>query len=784
MSKIRIYELAKELDIPSKKLVEALADLNLNVKNHMSTIDIIVADIIRDVLLPKGKQVQGTPSVSEEPTESTKPVLSTPDPVAVESKPKVSKQRRSKSAQPVNKKESDTKQMTVRDEATKQPSNASRGDSISSLEQLEVGEEYLESPRTREFERVKSKGRSANVKSKESAPSARPKPADSRRRKERSAAEQEQAAKKAEPTKVVIPREDIAVSDLAMLLKRPATEVIRQLIGLGIMAAINQAVESDTAALVASELGFAVELAAPPAPVYDNPFDIPVEPDASEDLQPRPPVVTVMGHVDHGKTSLLDAIRHTKVTAGEAGGITQHIGAYQVEIMGQLITFLDTPGHEAFTSMRARGARATDIAILVVAADDGVMPQTIEAINHAKAAGVPVIVAVNKIDRPQANPDRVKQQLTEHGLIPEEWGGETICVNVSARERIGIDDLLTSILTLAEMAELKANPNKLARGLVIESKVDKGRGPVASVLVNEGTLKVGDAILAGMSYGRIRAMQNASGRRIKTAGPSAPVEVVGLSEVPEAGEPFMVLQDEKEARNYSELMRSKKRETDLQVVQRVSLDDLFQQIQQGQTQELRIIIKADVQGSIEALSQSLIKLSNQEVEVKIIHAGVGTVNESDILLATASDAIIVGFNVRPDASVRRLAEQQKVDIRLYRIIYDAIEDVEKAIKGLLAPVFKEVVLGQAEVRQVFKVSKVGTIAGSYVTDGKITRQAQARLIRGGIIVHESRIESLKRFKDDAKEVAAGYECGIGLEGFNDIKEGDTVEAFTMEEVPK
>ena len=774
MSKIRIYELAKELDIPSKKLVDALADLNLNVKNHMSTIDEKVADIIRDVLAPADAK---EPETTDAPGPNGSPVSNE----GIESES--NSQDRVQSTQPASKKESDTKQMTFRQKAQEQSSTEPKGDTVEPQEQLlDVEETYIEPNHAKDAERSKPKARSAGNRSKENANTARPKQRE-RNRRNRGQGE-DGGSRQAMPSKAIIPREDITVSDLAALLKRPATEIIRRLIGLGIMAAINQAVDSDTAALVANELGFEVELAAPPAPVYDNPFDIPVEPDLPEELQARPPVVTVMGHVDHGKTSLLDAIRHTKVTVGEAGGITQHIGAYQVEAMGQLITFLDTPGHEAFTSMRARGAKATDIAILVVAADDGVMPQTIEAINHAKAAEVPVIVAVNKIDRPQANPDRVKQQLTEHGLIPEEWGGETICVDVSAKERIGIDDLLTSVLTLSEMLEFKANPNKPARGLVIESKIDKGRGPVASVLINEGTLEVGDAILAGMSYGRIRAMLNDTGRRIKKAGPAAPVEVVGLSEVPEAGEPFMVLADEKEARTYSELMRSKKRQTDLQVVQRVSLDDLFSQIQQGQTKELRIIVKADVQGSIEALSQSLLKQSNEEVEVKIIHEAVGTVNESDILLATASDAIIVGFNVRPDANVRKLAEQQKVDIRLYRIIYDAIEDVQKAIKGLLAPVYKEVVLGQAQVRQVFKVSKVGTIAGCYVTDGKITRQAQARLIRNGIIVHESRIDSLKRFKDDAREVATGYECGIGIEGFNDIKEGDVIEAFAMEEVPK
>ncbi len=749
MSKIRIYELAKELNVPSKKLVDALADLDLNVKNHMSTVDKVVADIIRDVLAPKQepKKKEQQESKAQEP---------------------------SASSQLVSKKESDAEQMTAKLDAGEQL-HTDHTKTLEPLEELlEMEEEYIHPSRGKDIERTKLRGRSKEVREK----------LGERRRRERGSDQQESRTKPVQPSRITIPQEDIVVSELATLLKRPATEVIRKLIELGVMAAVNQSIDSDTAALVASELGYEVEFAAPPAPEYDSPFDIPVEPDDPKDLQPRPPVVTVMGHVDHGKTSLLDAIRHTKVTAGEAGGITQHIGAYQVEVMGEQITFLDTPGHEAFTSMRARGAKATDIAILVVAADDGVMPQTIEAINHAKAAEVPIIVAINKIDRPQANPDRVKQQLTEYGLIPEEWGGDTICVNVSAKQLIGVDDLLTSILTLAEMMELKANPNKPARGLVIESKIDKGRGPVATVLVHEGTLHVGDAILAGMAYGRIRAMHNDQGRRVKKAGPSAPVEVIGLSQVPEAGEPFMVLEDEKEARRYAELMQSKKRQSELQTAPRASLDELFSQIQQGRVKELRIIVKADVQGSIEALSQSLVKLSNEEVEVKIIHAAVGAVNESDILLATASDAIIVGFNVRPDANVRKLAEQQKVDIRLYRVIYDAIEDVEKAIKGLLAPVYKEVVLGQAEVRQIFKVSRVGTIAGSYVTDGKIVRAVRARLIRNGIIVHESRIESLKRFKDDVREVAAGYECGIGLEGFNDIKEGDIIEVFAMEEVPK
>ena len=548
------------------------------------------------------------------------------------------------------------------------------------------------------------------------------------------------------------------------------------------MAAINQTVDFDTAVSVGEE--------------YNVIFEPEVEKDIFEEafkqeeedesvLEPRPPVVVVMGHVDHGKTSLLDAIRHSHVTSREAGGITQHIGAYTVEINGSPITFLDTPGHEAFTAMRLRGAMITDIAVLVVAADDGVMPQTIEAINHAKAAGVEVIVAINKIDKPSANPDRVKQELVEYGLVAEDWGGETICVPVSAQTKEGIDTLLEMIILTAEMKELKANPNKPARGAIIEAQLDKGRGPVATVLVQEGTLNVGDPIVAGAAYGKIRAMMDDKGRRVKKAGPSKPVEILGLSEVPAAGETFYVAANEKQARQLAESVIAKSRKDMLKdTPQKVSLDDLFNQIQSGNVKELNIVVKADVQGSVEAVKQSLEKLSNDEVRIRIIHGGVGAITESDVMLATASNAIIIGFNVRPEPSAKAFADEEKVDVRLYRVIYNAIEDITAAMKGMLDPVYEEKVIGHAEVRQLFKASGVGVIAGSYVLDGKFQRNAQARILRDNIVVYEGEIESLKRFKDDVKEVNTGYECGLVFKKFNDIKEGDIVEAFIMVEVPR
>ena len=509
------------------------------------------------------------------------------------------------------------------------------------------------------------------------------------------------------------------------------------------------------------------------------------EEEKEEDLQPRPPVVCVMGHVDHGKTSILDAIRNTHVTTGEAGGITQHIGAYVVDVKGEKITFLDTPGHEAFTAMRLRGAQSTDIAILVVAADDGVMPQTIEAISHAKAAGIEVIVAINKIDKPSANVERVKQELTEYELIPEDWGGTTLFVPVSAHTGEGLDDLLDSILLQAEMCELKANPNRRARGLVIEAQLDKGKGPVATVLVQKGTLHVGDCLAIGSAFGKVRAMVDDKGRRVKEAGPSIPVEILGLNDVPEAGEVFISTNTEKEARSISETFIAQKKEKLLaDTKSKLSLDGLFDQIQAGQIKELNLIVKADVQGSVEAVKQSLLKLSNDEVAIKIIHGGVGAINESDVTLASTSNAIIIGFNVRPDNMAKTVADTEKVDMRLYRVIYNAIEDIEAAMRGMLDPEFREKIIGHAEVRQTYKVSGVGTIIGGYVLDGKIERNSKVRLLRDNVVIHEGELASLKRFKDDVKEVAAGYECGMSLEKYNDIKEGDQLEVFVMEEVPR
>ncbi len=578
--------------------------------------------------------------------------------------------------------------------------------------------------------------------------------------------------------KITVP-DEITVGELAMLLKMTAAEVIKKLLSLGVMANVNEVIDYDTAAIVATELGAKVEKE---VVVTIEERIIDDTEDAEEDLQKRDPVVVVMGHVDHGKTSILDAIRNTSVTETEAGGITQHIGAYRVSVGDEKITFLDTPGHAAFTSMRARGAMATDIAILVVAADDGIMPQTVEAINHAKAAGVSIIVAINKMDKPGAAPDKIMQQLTEYDLIPEEWGGDVICIPVSAKTKMGIDKILDSILLVAEMLELKANPNRPAKGVVIEAKLDKGRGPVATVLVQNGTLKTGDIIVAGTSVGRVRVMTNENGKELKQAKPSVPVEIMGLAEVPQAGDIFNSVSDEKLARELVEQRKREAKEEEFKQYHKVTLDNLFSSISQGEMKELDVIVKADVQGSVEAVKQNIEKLSNEEVNVKVIHGGVGAVNESDVMLANASNAIIVGFNVRPDPVAAEVAERDGIDMRMYRVIYDCIEEIQAAIKGMLAPKFREVVLGRAEVRSVFKLSTAGIIAGSYVLDGKITRNSQIRVVRDGIVITEDAIASLKRFKDDVKEVASGYECGVGLEKFNDIKEGDVLEAFVTEEV--
>ncbi len=678
MSKIRVYELAKELNISSKDLIELLMDeFNIEVKNHMSVIEDEDAELIKELL---GNQDSETKSDVVEEYEA----------IADEEVNKGAKKKK-KNKKDAKRNEEETEVETV----------------------VEIGE-------------------------------------------------------------------TITVKELAEKLKKPTAEVIKTLIFTGVMAGINQEIDFETAEKVCDK--YEVLIAKKEETAELDVLEM--EEDKEENLQKRPPIVTVMGHVDHGKTSLLDAIRKAKVTATEAGGITQHIGAYTVNVNGEDITFLDTPGHEAFTAMRARGAQITDVVILVVAADDGIMPQTKEAISHCKAADVPMVVAINKIDRPGANIDKVKQELTEYGLVAEDWGGDTICVPVSAKQGEGISTLLEMVLLTAEMLELKANPDRKAKGTVIEAKLDKGRGAVASLLVQNGTLHVGDSILVGSTYGRIRAMFDDTGKKIKSAGPSIPVEILGLSEVPAAGDRFNQVKDEKTARNMAEIRKQKEKNESLNARHRVSLEDLYSQIKEGTVKELDIIVKADVQGSVEAIRQSLEKLSTDDVKVRVIHGGVGAITETDITLATASNAIVIGFNVRPDTNAVNAAEKEGVDVKTYRIIYDAIEDVKSAMIGMLEPEYKEVVLGKAEVRETYKISSVGTIAGAYVLDGKITRNSDVRIIRDGIVIFESTLASLKRFKDDAKEVRSGYECGLSVEKFNDIKEGDIIEAYTMEAIER
>lgn len=610
-------------------------------------------------------------------------------------------------------------------------------------------------------------------------------PRRSLQKKEKGKKQQYRKVKDSDEEKEYLVGESIVVKDFAEMLDIPVNILITKLITNGVMANLNQEIDFDTAYLIAEEMEINIQRMEDDEEdeieILQEEFD---SEDAEEDLEPRPPIVTVMGHVDHGKTSLLDAIRNTNITVSEAGGITQHIGASVIEINGKKITFLDTPGHEAFTAMRSRGAKVTDIAILVVAADDGIMPQTIEAINHAKAAEVPIIVAINKIDKPNINIDRVKQELAEHKLLTEEWGGDTICVEVSALKRIGIDELLEMVLLVAEVEELKANPNRLAKGTIIEANLDKGRGPVATVLIEKGTLHKGDFIITGSSYGKVRVMINSRGRRIISAGPSTPVEVTGLSEVPEAGDILYAVKDEKLAKSLVEAKKKKTKAETGKANPKVSLDDLFNRIQAGEIKDLNLIVKADVKGSIEAIKQSLEKLSIEEVKVNTIHGGVGGINETDVMLASASNAIVIGFNVRPTSSATELAKRENVDIRTYRVIYNAIDDIQAAVKGMLDPEFKETVIGRAEVRATFKVPNAGTIAGSYVTSGKITRKSKVRLLRNDIVIHEGDISSLRRFKDDASEVATGYECGISLDKFNDLKEGDIIEAYIVEEIKR
>lgn len=699
MSKTRVYELAKELDVPSKRIIDLLADIGFIVKNHMSTVEDEAAKRIKYQLTGKGEPpvVPVVQKKVAKPAEKNKP-FSPPRTAAQAPRP----------GQPKKKE--------------------------------------------------KTRGR-----------------VDRRERKARREARVRDELQKTESTVVLEGR--ITVGELADRLNVSAGEIISKLISLGVMASINQSVDIDIARMMVEDYGYQVEVI--PDPVEAGLLE--QVDDREEDLRHRPPVVTVLGHVDHGKTSLLDAIREENVTAQEAGGITQHIGAYQAELSGKKVVFLDTPGHEAFTAMRARGAQVTDIAIVVVAADDGVMPQTVEAINHVKAAGVPIIIAVNKIDKPNANPDRVKQQLTEYGLVPEDWGGDTIFVYVSAVKREGLDVLLEMVLLVAELAELKANPDKPAIGTVVEAKLDKGRGPVATVLIQDGTLRVGDPVICGSISGKVRAMVDDKGKRIKKAGPSIPVEVLGLTEIPQAGDVLQVVTDERAARQIAGKRAEKRREVELKKTARVSLEDLFKQISEGEVKDLNIIIKADVQGSVEALREALLKLESEEVRLQVIHGGVGAITESDVMLASASNAVIIGFNVRPEPNARKMAERESVDVRLYRIIYEAIDHVKAAMTGMLAPQFRELTLGQAEIRQLFKVSRLGTIAGCHVLDGKITRNADIRVIRDGVVVHEGKLETLKRFKEDVREVSSGYDCGVLMEKFHDFKEGDIIEAYTMQQ---
>jgi len=708
MSKMRVYEYAKQNNTTSKNVIKILKEMNVEVSNHMATIS---ADTIK-----KLDQKFHPDSVKKEDAEQKKPEQKT---------------------NPANKaKKQDNKKKEDRGKKRSNPNQKQQN-----------------KQKNNKYNKKGNKGK-----------------------------ENKQAAKpiKQTPEKITY-SETLTVSDLADKLNKDTAEIIKKLMFLGVMATKNQDLDDDAVELICAEYDVEVEKE---IILEDTDFDKYIEEDDEANLQERPAVVTIMGHVDHGKTTLLDSVRHTKVTAGEAGGITQHIGAYQVENDGKKITFLDTPGHAAFTSMRSRGAEVTDVAILVVAADDGVMPQTVEAINHAKAAEVPIIVAVNKMDKEAANPDRVMQELTEYELIPEDWGGNTIFVNISAIKGEGIDDLLEMILLVAEVEELKANPDKNAFGTVIDAQLDKGRGSVASLLVQNGTLYVGDTLVVGNTYGRVRAMVSDIGERVTKAVPSTPVEITGLNHVPQAGDQFLVFKDEKKARQIGEAREQKQIQEDRGEQSKVSLDDLFEQIKQGDMKEINIIIKADVQGSAEALSSSLQKIDVDGVNIKIIHTGVGAIKESDIILASASNAVVIGFNVRPDVNAKKAADSEKVDVRLHRVIYQAIEEVEAAMKGLLDPEYEEKVIGQAEVRETFKVSKIGTIAGSYITDGKVTRDSGVRLIRNGVVQFEGEIAALKRFKDDVREVAQNYECGITIKNFNDIKEGDVIEAFIMEEIER
>lgn len=722
MSKVRVYEVAKQLNISTKEIMNKLKEYGFEVHSHMSTL----ADEEANLII-------GYYTESEKKANQTEPEIT----------------------------------QQAQEKETK-PSTTSENKVVKAKEEVKTVEQV--SPHQQEQQKKSKKNKKKNKKQEKAG-----------RMGQQTNFSQDNNQTQ-EELKIIQVDSVITVKELADKIGVSATELIKLLMKQGIMASINQEIDFERAVKIAETFDIIVE-AMEEVDLLEEIFS--EEPDDEKDLKERPPVVVVMGHVDHGKTSLLDAIRSTSVTTKEAGGITQHIGASAVSLNGKKITFLDTPGHEAFTAMRMRGAQVTDIAILVVASDDGVMPQTIEAINHAKAAGVQIIVAINKMDKPGANPDRVKQELSEQGLLVEDWGGDTICVPVSALKREGLDNLLEMVLLVSEMSNFRANPNRRARGTIVEAQLDKGRGPVATVLVQNGTLKIGDPVVVGSTHGRIRAMLDDKGRQVKKAGPSTPVEILGLSEVPVAGDMFYVANNDKQARQASEKVKAQGREQMIgQTIQKVSLDDLYTQIQEGKVKDLNIIVKADVQGSVEAVKQSLEKLSNAEVRIRTIHGGVGAITESDVILASASGAIIIGFNVRPEASTKAIADKEQVDIRLYRVIYSAIEDIEAAMKGMLDPEYVEKVIGHAQIRQTFKVSGVGTIAGSYVLDGKIVRHAGVRIVRDGIVVYEGKLTSLKRFKDDVKEVNTGYECGIMLEKFNDLKENDVLEAFIMEEIPR
>ena len=774
MMKYRVHEVAKDFNSTSKEISQILTDYASTPKNHMLVLENDELDVIFEYLTQHNQVASLADIFNVAPKQETK----APAPAAKQPQKQDAKSKEAPAPAPAPAaapKKKENKPHVPKPVAEKRVIDT-RGSAAVNIDKYNEKFDNMANERSRERDRKGGKEKIVNkAKQRQQQQAASAK----RRQEERDKMQklQLELAKK-QQLKVSIP-DEINVGELASRMKKTAGEVIKQLIKLGVFASVSDVVDYDTAALVAMELGCKVEKEVV-VTVEERLIDD--HEDSADELVGRAPVVVVMGHVDHGKTSLLDYIRHANVASGEAGGITQHIGAYTVEINGSPITFLDTPGHEAFTSMRARGAMVTDIAILVVAADDGIMPQTIESINHAKAAGIPLVVAINKMDTVGANPERIKQQLTEYDIVPEEWGGDTIVCPISAKTGMGIDNLLENLVVLAEVLELKANPNRAAKGAVIEARLDKGRGPIMTVLVQNGTLKLGDIIIAGTAVGRVRTMINDKGQRITEAGPSVPVEISGMSEVPSAGDTFNAVADERMARELVEERKIQQKNAAFGMNKKVSLEDLFSQIQAGEMKTLNIIVKADVQGSAEAVKASLEKITNEEVRVKVIHSAVGAINESDVMLAATSGAIIVGFNVRPDNAARDSAARSNVDMRMYRVIYDCINEIEAAMKGMLSPKFKEAIIGHAEVRETYKVSKVGTVMGCYVTDGKIQRGCQVRVLRDNIVIHEGDLASLRRFKDDVKEVASGYECGMQIEKFNDVKVGDVIECYVMEQI--